>query len=327
MSRAAPKIAYETTSNMLLMPYLVMPVAILIVIIDQLFLGQWIKHHFITTPETQYLYLTFFNLHIMASTITFVDMEYLRHYWRRLMLFSVLICAVIMPFAHPQGNDVFNLIFVAWTAVHTTGQQFGLIRLMGLKQTPLHTVWKWLAILVSMLVYCSYFSLYFITPEGRHYIQIFMWAALFLFLSLSYGAYKPAHTPMLKLYILGNIAAVVLSVALYSIYYSLLAVLMGRVIHDVSAFIFYILHDMNRNRTKARNIFFRAFRFTHIPIYVLGPLGAFLLAYPISYFSFFHPQEIMYKIFAFLAMMHYCTDSSVWKKGSPHRDYIRVAPA
>jgi hypothetical protein len=106
--------------------------------------------------------------------------------------------------------------------------------------------------------------------------------------------------------------------------YPLLAILVPRVVHDVTAFAFYSTHDCNRNLEKTRNLFYRLVFWIPIPRVVLVPLVAIAITFPVLlYVQNGGPFAI--ELAVAVTLMHYYTDAFVWKSGSLHRASIRFS--
>ncbi len=318
---AAKKAEFDTPRKLLLMPYAVVPLTMLIVLIDQLFLGGRFKSHFMVMPESLLLYSLFFNLpHVAASTVTFFDLEYLKHYSWRLYVPAFIIVITFILFPSITLTPVFALVVTLTTIIHVVGQQFGLSVMLGVPPRKIRYLWMWLAFTSNILFLYGYAA----PPNIRPYMEIGAWIGMAAFLICSYFIYKATTTPLGKLYVTGIVISIVWAAALFLSYYLFLAILIPRVVHDITAFTFYISHDTNRNKGRVRNMIYETISFLKVPVYILCPLVAILLAFPISYFHFVKGQEWAYKIFIFLTFMHYYTETFIWKKGTPHREYIRM---
>ncbi|MCB0360942.1 MAG: hypothetical protein KDD44_14940, partial [Bdellovibrionales bacterium] len=104
--------------------------------------------------------------------------------------------------------------------------------------------------------------------------------------------------------------------------YSFFLILLPRVIHDLTAFAFYMVHDANRNAgSRSPNLIYRFLRFSRISPAVLGPLLALGIALPITLQS---SQQVGLQIIFVLASTHYLTETVTWRRGTPHRLQISV---
>jgi hypothetical protein len=104
--------------------------------------------------------------------------------------------------------------------------------------------------------------------------------------------------------------------------YIFFAVLAFRFVHDVSAFAFYITHDYNRNLSENKNWFYKVTSFLPLPIILLTPILAFGFAYLLR--SVTGGIAIGYSIIILVSMCHFYLESVMWKRNSPHRQYVLV---
>jgi hypothetical protein len=101
--------------------------------------------------------------------------------------------------------------------------------------------------------------------------------------------------------------------------YPFLAILLPRVVHDVTAFVFYVVHDHNRNRGSGHNVVLRAFSFTRLPVAVLA------LLVPLSVNVLFQLSTLgIESVVIALSFFHYFTESFMWKRRAPHRLQVPI---
>ena len=102
--------------------------------------------------------------------------------------------------------------------------------------------------------------------------------------------------------------------------YIFLALIAVRIIHDITAFIVYRNHDLNRNNAHTHNLLYR----------FLG-LSKPMLAY--GHFIFFVTIAFVFQqtvlstwpsVLAGLAIFHYTSESLVWKQGTIHRKSLAL---
>ena len=120
-------------------------------------------------------------------------------------------------------------------------------------------------------------------------------------------------------HILANFALVGSVVLLYLMDYSFFMVLIPRVIHDLTAFAFYITHDQNRNSERTHNALYSIFDRTGIPVAILCPLLAVIFAFPLTYCM---QIPWVYHLAMIAALFHYYTDGITWKREAPHREFV-----
>lgn len=98
-------------------------------------------------------------------------------------------------------------------------------------------------------------------------------------------------------------------------------VLIPRVIHDVTAFVFYIAHDHNRNLGVSQNAFYALFRPSKIPTYVVGLLVAIVIA---NVFTEMPGLGYGASIVLGLLFFHYYSEGIIWKRKSIDRRFVFV---
>jgi hypothetical protein len=319
---ASKKVAYQTPRTILLAIYAIIPVCALAVFIDQAFLDGWLKAHLPHTPEAFLLFVIFFvQPHIIASAGTFFDRDYLRHYWKRLLPAALILAGIGMFFPSLIITQGFIIFSALWGITHFTGQQCGIIHMMGRGFKRSYAFWRWMSLLMAAPIYYGMFSFMPLSHEMQRNILTGLCVGLVPYLYVSYLVYRTADTQPARYYMLANVVGAIAEIALYSMGYYFFVIVISRVIHDLSAFTFYISHDANRNAGGVKNIFYRSLRFLPVPVYVLCPLIAVALAFPLTYYMHY---DWAYRIGIPLTLFHYYTDRFVWKKGSLHREYIRM---
>ena len=102
--------------------------------------------------------------------------------------------------------------------------------------------------------------------------------------------------------------------------YSMLALALHRVIHDITAYIFYASHDQNRYIEKPTNIIYRlGYKVTRLPVLLLSPIISIGFAYLVQ----FNTQIGSFvTVLVFVSVMHYYNEGFMWKRNSLHRRYI-----
>jgi hypothetical protein len=120
--------------------------------------------------------------------------------------------------------------------------------------------------------------------------------------------------------------------------YYFFAILMPRLVHDATAYIFYVTHDYNKHHQHPQNFIYRIAKQCRLSVFVVLPLLSFLLAFVlqaygdslVSYltqvlFGAEIRQVVTIGLLGYLALMHYYTEAFTWKQGSPYRQFIRFS--
>jgi hypothetical protein len=97
--------------------------------------------------------------------------------------------------------------------------------------------------------------------------------------------------------------------------YLFLAILIPRVVHDVTGWMFYLTHDRNRNLEETRNALYRVLAPSHLPIAVTVPA----LAIGVNVTLDLIPGRVYDPIVLAVSLFHYYTESFMWKRDAVHR--------
>lgn len=289
--------------------------------VDKFYLDSSLLPHFGVNGLALPLYLFLFGLpHIIGSFFSFFDGEYLDYYRKYLFFYlpGLLIATAILLFVNFELGVVFFLVNDVW---HGIKQKVGIALILGAKLNWLHYLWTALPFITSSLAF-----VYFLMPQvfpvyTLPYISpiIFVGAIILFFTML---AKIRESKPDVRLYIF------LVSVLFFFNYYFILtgyiffAILAFRVVHDASAFAFYIAHDYNRNIDGYKNIFYKLLSVVPLPVLVLTPALSILFAYFVRTAT--NGITIGYGIVILICMSHYYLESVMWKRNAPHRKYVKV---
>lgn len=321
--------------KLLLSYYLIAPLALAIMLGDQLFLGGAWQRLIPTTPYVFFLYAVFFNLpHIVCSSVMLLNKEYITHYRKGLLW--VLAVAVALPvlagfFLSNPNYSTFNVymvsigIFAAITLYHVFMQQLGINKMFARSGHWAFNAIAWSNILPGTGAYILMFIASY-AQAAQYYPAIHHYSVLAGFVCIGISSvfyvicWRCSQTRAGRLYLVANGLAALAGLCAIYFEYWLFALVVPRVIHDLTAFTIYINHDTNRYRQlgrKAHPLYGPLWRLG-VPAFILTPLVAIAIALPISkgYIN------IGWAAFYILALIHYGTESFVWKHGSLHRRYI-----
>jgi hypothetical protein len=308
----------------LLALYALVPLTLAALAVDLALLGGALRVALPQSPETLLWFSVLFNYpHIVASSLIFADAQYIAHYRARLGVAVALAFGVAFALPHVIGAEAFALGFAAWTVAHVIGQQLGLTRMMtGVGGWRFH-LWKWSGILGALALYLEFYG----TGGGaslppRLFVTI-AWGLVPCFLVMTALVYH-ARAPSLvgAAYLWANFAMVAVMLVFFETGYTFFAVLIPRVVHDVTAFYFYGVHDTNRNLGVQPNALVRLGRRLRLPAYVWMPLLAVTLAWPVT---FFEPSHAWVAALGnALALLHYYTERFAWRLGALPRRAVLI---
>ena len=312
----------KTSRKGLMSFYWLILIAWLIVALDFLVLKGSIQQRLPKLPEEFIIFAILFNTpHIFASSLTFFDAEYLKYYKTRLLIsfFLILISCIAIP--QIFGYGLFATIFLTWTIIHVVGQQFGLCVMMTKVKSTDFMVWKWTGLPISVLIYLDVYldiGNRFLLSKLMFYISL----VLFIPFTITTITYSLKSKEQLgKIAVLSNYVLVLSAWTFFNINYSFFAILVPKVIHDFTAFSFYIAHDTNRNNNHSHNFLYGPLIKIGIPIIILGPMLAIGLSYT---FTQYRGVTWLETLVISMYFFHYYTESFAWKKGSLHRRAISV---
>ena len=245
---------------------------------------------------------------------SFLDKEYLTFYRRKFLVDLPLVWGGFLILWYFFPTLAF-ILFLLYTEYHVVSQQGG-IALAFMKVRPrLYQLWRVLIIGMFSLLYLILFK-----ESSTLYLSIQTLIAVsgivtVLFVLVSWHFYAASLTKEGSQYIVAASIAVVVSFVLFFFGYPLLAIFLQRFVHDVTAFIFYIVHDYNRSLVSRTNALYLLFSPLLIPLYVLTPVVAVGIAFLIS-----HTFVTIALLLVFVT--HYYVESFMWKRGSLHRSYV-----
>ena len=312
----------------LLSIYLVIPLTACLIAFDQFFSHGALRTFLPEDPEEMRLITIFFVYpHIIASAHSFLDTEYVSFYKNRLL--QAIGVALLLGFVVPAtlGGVVHAIVFAAYTNFHVIAQQTGITTMMTGKPDKYFAWWKWAAVLVSFFIYLPVYSDLDISGDAffigsmtlSTFLYGFVGVALLVLCLCGYMLSKRSRTQIGSYYVWGNVGMITSAGAFYVMGYPFFAILIPRLIHDLSGFVFYIVHDHNRNLHTNRNYFYRLLSWTGLPIALLTPLLGIFVANLLTELSYYH---IIESVMITLAYFHYYTEGFMWKRDSIHRENV-----
>ncbi len=305
----------------LLAVYIVLPLTLILVIIDFIFLEQTLQPYLTANALYFPLVILLFELpHIIGSLVTFADTEYLTFYKQHLLsVLPITLIAFSTLFFFSISAGV--LAYVFYTMYHSVRQQTGLALTMTKKRDRWHEVWTYSAVIATFLGYLLIFSEAFLSPAYETFIQIILIPLSILFVSISTFMLYRAPRGTARMYVGAASAAIFASYLLLLFNYLFLAAFILRFIHDVTAFIVYITHDRSRNRITFHNVFYKPFAHLGVPIFLATPFVAILIAYVLR-IEFTH-TTVGAVCIMLLGVMHYSLEAVMWKRDAIHRTQLR----
>jgi hypothetical protein len=308
----------------LLWIYLVIPASLVIVCLDIFLWSGWLQKTLPVNPEDlRFLALFIVLPHIIASAVTFLDREYVVFYRMHLLVSIPLVLFLAVGLPNWAGADVGFAVYALYTVFHVMAQQVGITTLMVGKPELNFKAWKWFAIVAAAILYFLIFAL----PQWWKSLSISVDPALYILIACIIGLFffgaraaSLSRTRVGKQYLWANNIMILAAAICYFLGYQFFAILIPRLIHDLSGFAFYVIHDHNRNLSRSNNCFYALFRFTGVPLVILTPLLGIVIANLLTEFR----THLLSDAILMLAFFHYYTEGFMWKRHSLHRKAITL---
>lgn len=296
--------------------YILVPLCLLIVMMDH-FYHLGIVSSLPKVPEAWLAFNFLFNLpHIVESNILLCDKEVFQTYKTKLVTALSLSVLATLIFHYYLRWEVFLYIHSFWTLKHVVLQQFNLSHATGVKKNNLALLWKILGMLVGIIIYWDIYEMFSWKIGEYHLNALNLFAILFLITSfLMYSVYKKSEA---RVMVLANSLLFFGGYVMYKLGAGFFSVLLIRVIHDCTGFVYYTA--LNRGRTKAHRspkwYVSLSSLITHVGATVLVPVCIVILLIALPF------KAEVRSVFMVLSIMHYFTEGFTWKQGSPYRNYL-----
>jgi hypothetical protein len=292
--------------------YSIIPISILLILYDQLFYDAYLQGYLPKSPNEYFYFTLIFVLpHIVASLLTFGDKSYFLTYKRKLLIYSTGAMLLTIGLIYFTPRNIYLVIFGLMTLYHVIGQQFGLNAAFSGLRDRYYLIWKFLgftiAALASVLIFFSAQKNLYL-----YYAIVFTISILlFTFIVFTYLCITKSKTKFGKDYFLLNFLLILFVFIFILIDYSFFAILLPRVVHDLTAFNFYIVHNKNRT-ANGESLWPKMKRYT--TFWTVSP--AILIAFLLNHYK-------LTFLILFLTLLHYGVESFIWKGKSLHKTYIK----
>lgn len=314
--------------RVLLAIYAVMPLSLVFMAIDSLILDGSIRQVLPVDPRVYAWFILLFMVpHIFASFFSFADKEYFNHYKGRLLRGAQI--AVILGIFLPAltGATVLPiLVFATYTMIHVFAQQSGVSKSLMRNAASSHVYWQWLGTAMAAVIYA-----YLLLPvpwlgnilNGQRSVLLIGATLLFIvYTLLALDIARQSRTKLGKIYFFGSHSMPILG-ALYIVAgYPIIALIVPRIIHDLTAYAFYITHDTNRFVKTRSNLIYKVTSKLKLPVYIASPIVSIALSFAIAKFNSATLAIILTCVF----FLHYYTESMIWKRDTLHRMHIDFSP-
>jgi hypothetical protein len=229
----------------------------------------------------------------------------------------------------------FYILVATWTVLHVLKQQHGVAR--GVCRLP---AWAYhlllgLSVTAGIFIYIGIFLKNSLDVQQTEWLQHLIAGLCVGLIGSALLCQRYVKTAFGKGFLWANVLLILSSFYLYAQQYYFLAILVPRLVHDVTAYIFYVTHDYNKHHQQSQNALYRLSKTCQLPIVVVLPALSFALAFVLQAYGdfwvgqlteFFFGVEIRKVItiglIGYLGLMHYYTESFTWKQDSPYRQFI-----
>ncbi len=343
---AMPRV--KISARFLLGIYAILPICLLAMIFDRLVWGGTLFSALPTSPESFFFFqLAFGTPHIIGSAIILAtNTNYLAAYWGRLILFTLFLILFFGVGSLYIPYEVFLAIVGAATVLHVIKQQVGIGKGLCRLSSWVYDAWGWTLIVFGSILYYAVYTSRTFAPVTEAWIHGTLWTLAALAFALTLVCHVRITTPMGRLYLWANALMALQAGLFYAEGYAFLAILGPRLVHDVTAFTFYVAHDMNRHGTQPQNVVYRLASKLGLGVFWVCPVLAILLTFLIGRYAdpaakvvigpvaelmltpdlrYDLQYGVSFIIVGYLAMLHYYTEAFTWKHGSPYRQHFAMS--
>lgn len=296
--------------------YFLVPLCFLFVCLDSWF-NLGLTASLPKVPEAWLAFNFFFNLpHIVESNILLLDREIYESYGKKLSLALFLAIAMTLVFHYSFKWEVFLYIHSLWTLKHVVMQQFNLSHGAGVQRAFLTNLWKFFGMVVGVIIYWDIYDM-FAWKLGPIHLDVLNLSAL-VFTLVSCGMYFSYRKMKGRDLVIGNSLLIFCGFVMYKMGAGFFSVLLIRVIHDCTGFVYYYrLNKGRREFGKSANWYMALSKYSSdffatiiVPILIV----ILLVSLPM--------RDEVRAIFMVLSIMHYFSEGFTWKKESPYRKYL-----
>lgn len=326
--------------KLLLGLYLIIPLSVLLYVADGFFWDHYLKSILPSRPEGLLIFqLLFGTPHILASAILISsNKEYFQFFKLKLIVMTVLI---ILIFGVGSLFIPYRVLYIAaacWTVYHVFKQQHGIGK--GICKLPAWAFYwlLWLSVSAGIFIYVGVFLKNSLEPQHAEWVMLIAGTLTIGLILSSVLCQRYVPTTFGKWFLWSNTLLIVSSFYMYTQQYYFLAILIPRLVHDATAYVFYVTHDYNKHHYQPQNLIYKYAARCNLHVFLVLPLISFGFAYLLQAYGdelvnlitqFFFSSEIYQAItlglIGYLSLMHYYTEAFTWQAGSPYRKYIRFS--
>ncbi len=340
INEAMPENKLAVSFRLILGLYLIIPLCLLLYLAD-IFL--WDRYLFSVLPSSPTHYVVAQILlgtpHIIASAILMAtNKEYLTFFKSKIIFMSAMIILVFGFGSLFIPYKVLYIISASWTVFHVFKQQHGIGK--GVCRLP---AWAfhlllWLSITAGIFIYMGIFLKNSLDPQLAFWIKLVAAVLCVCLVLSSILCQRYIKTLFGKAFMWSNTFLILSSFILYTQQYYFFAILIPRLVHDATAYVFYVVHDFNKHGDMPQNGLYKMAKRCNLHVFLVLPLFSFVLTFVLQaygnqivsivteyIFGFEIRKAITLGLIGYLSLMHYYTEAFTWQAGSPYRRYIRFS--
>jgi hypothetical protein len=309
--------------KVLLSIYSAMPLSLVFIAIDKALLSGSIGKSLPSDPRVFVWFILIFMVpHILASFFSFAEREYFDFYKSKLLRGAQI--AVVLGLFIPallSATVIPIIIFATYTMIHVFMQQSGISKSLMRNVTSSHRYWQYLGISIATMLY-----IYLLVPaagfrdtiDNSFLAMTLVTVVIIVYTILALQVVKQSKTQLGKIYFIGSHIIPILGVFYVATGYPILALIVPRFIHDLTAYTYYITHDNNRFKQEQSNVIYKSTSRLRLPIFFANPLISIALAYAVVQLNSTAVLSVLTCVF----FLHYYTESFIWKNDTLHRMQI-----
>jgi len=284
--------------------------------------------------------LLFGTPHILASGILITsNKDYFSYYQKKILWMTLALMLFFSIATQVMSYHMLYIMVAFWTVYHVLKQQHGVGR--GIYQLPTWAFYLllWLSIGAGISIYMGVFLKNTLTVQQTEWVKQAAGGLVISLLLSTFWCQQYVKTRFGSLFMWSNSFLIISSFYFYTQQYYFLAILIPRLVHDSTAYIFYVTHDANKHAGHPQNFLYRWAEKIKLNVFIVLPLLSFALTFLLNEYGdqwvdvltqFFldmkFRQVISVGLIGYFSLMHYYTEAFTWKYGSPYRKYIRFKP-
>lgn len=340
LSDIPPHNPWSVSFRLLFGLYAIIPICITIYVIDLLFWDHYLQSVLPSSPSHYLLFQILFGTpHIIASNLMLIShADYFKYYKNKLIVMTALIFLVFGIGSLYIPYKTLYVMTACWTVYHVFKQQHGIGKAICKLPTWAFYWILWLSVITGIFIYLGIFLKNSWTTQQSDWIQLIAVTLTIGLILSTVLCQRYVKTSLGKSFLWANTLLIVSSCYLYSQQYYFMAILVPRLVHDATAYVFYVTHEYNRHAQTPGNALYKLAARCNIYVFIVLPVLSFTLTFVLqaygdafvnwlseTLFEIKIRKAITVGLIGYLSLMHYYTEAFVWQAGSPLRKYIRFS--